>query len=244
MIFAAEPWPERAELNVDGQVVSVNIRVNKCARHYRLSLSRAGEPVLSVPQSGCWKEAKAFLNKHRHWLSQRLKNHPEPVYFAHGVEIPFRGHLKRIISSEKLRGKVKILETEEGPGLLVPGGEHHLARRLTDWLKSEARSALEERSSFHASRLDVTFRAVRVRSQSTRWGSCSSAGVLNYNWRLILAPDFVLDYVAAHEVAHRREMNHSKAFWATVYQTLPEMETGRAWLKAHGPALMAYEAGN
>ena len=91
----------------------------------------------------------------------------------------------------------------------------------------------------HAARLGVTVKSIRMRSQSTRWGSCSSSGTINYNWRLIMAPPFVLDYVAAHEVAHLVEMNHSAAFWATVKRTLPDMERGRAWLKAHGRALMA-----
>ncbi len=221
-------------------MVAVKVRVNKRARYYRLSLSRAGEPVLSVPASGRWKEARKFLEKQTGWLGQRLENHPKPVFFEHGVKIPFKGRPVRIVSSASIRGQVKIIEDEEGPGLLVPGGEAHLARRLGDWLKSQARDALEERSSFHAARLDVSVKAVRVRSQSTRWGSCSSAGVLNYNWRLILAPPFVLDYVAAHEVAHRCEMNHSDAFWAKVRQTLPEMDEGRVWLKTNGPALMAY----
>ncbi len=83
---------------------------------------------------------------------------------------------------------------------------------------------------------------VRLRSQSSRWGSCSSTGAINYNWRLILAPPFVLDYVAAHEVAHLIEMNHSAAFWAVVERTLPDMERGRAWLKSHGRDLMAWQA--
>ncbi|MBI4046492.1 MAG: M48 family metallopeptidase, partial [Devosia nanyangense] len=82
--------------------------------------------------------------------------------------------------------------------------------------------------------------SISMRSQSTRWGSCSSSGRLNFNWRLVLAPDYVLDYVAAHEVAHLVEMNHSPAFWATVKRTLPDMARGRAWLKAHGRELMAY----
>jgi predicted metal-dependent hydrolase len=78
-----------------------------------------------------------------------------------------------------------------------------------------------------------------MRDQSTRWGSCSSARTLNFNWRLVLAPDFVLDYVAAHEVAHIVEMNHSPAFWRTVARTLPDYGRGQAWLKANGAGLMA-----
>ena len=88
----------------------------------------------------------------------------------------------------------------------------------------------------------VEVRQVRLRSQSSRWGSCSSTGNINYNWRLILAPPHVLDYVAAHEVAHLVEMNHSPAFWATVERALPDMDRGRAWLKAHGRDLMAWQA--
>jgi len=83
-------------------------------------------------------------------------------------------------------------------------------------------------------------KSVSMRSQSTRWGSCSSTGSLNYNWRLILAPPHVLDYVAAHEVAHLVHMNHSAQFWAATKRALPDMERGKAWLKAHGKVLMGY----
>jgi predicted metal-dependent hydrolase len=86
----------------------------------------------------------------------------------------------------------------------------------------------------------VVVKSVSMRSQSTRWGSCSSTGSLNYNWRLILAPPHVLDYVAAHEVAHLVHMNHSVHFWAAVQRALPDMERGKAWLKAHGKVLMGY----
>ena len=79
-----------------------------------------------------------------------------------------------------------------------------------------------------------------MRSQSTRWGSCSTTGRLNFNWRLVLAPPFVLDYVAAHEVAHLVEMNHSDAFWRVVEKTLPDMERGREWLRVNGRELMVY----
>lgn len=79
-----------------------------------------------------------------------------------------------------------------------------------------------------------------MRSQTTRWGSCSSNGKLNFNWRLILAPPFVLDYVAAHEIAHLVEMNHSQAFWDVVMRTLPTMEAGREWLRVNGRQLMVY----
>ena len=92
----------------------------------------------------------------------------------------------------------------------------------------------------HAANLGVEIKSISMRSQSTRWGSCSSTGKLNFNWRLILAPPFVLDYVAAHEVAHLLEMNHSRDFWDVVERTLPAMERGREWLRVHGRELMVY----
>src|SRR5690606_24900565 len=110
----------------------------------------------------------------------------------------------------------------------------------TDWLKAEAARDLEQRSRHHAAALGVSFTSISMRDQTTRWGSCSTSGKLNYNWRLILAPPFVLDYVAAHEIAHLIEMNHSQDFWDVVTRTLPTMERGRDWLRVHGRELMVY----
>src|SRR5690606_873839 len=170
----------------------------------------------------------------------RIRRAPQATSFGDGGMVPLRGIDHRIIGTGKLRGRVEVAEDDGVPVLLVPGEAALQARRLTDWLKDEAQVDLSERTAIHAARLGVTVKSVRRRSQSSRWGSCSSSGNINYNWRLVLAPPFVLDYVAAHEVAHLVEMNHSAAFWATVKRTLPDMERGRAWLKAHGRQLMAH----
>jgi hypothetical protein len=154
--------------------------------------------------------------------------------------VPIRGVDHRIVATGRVRGRVEIGNVDGQPVVFVPGDAAHQARRLQDWLTEEALADCEARTAVHARRLGVTVRAVKMRSQSSRWGSCSSSGNINYNWRLILAPPHVLDYVAAHEVAHLVEMNHSAAFWATVKRTLPDMEKGRAWLKAHGRKLMSY----
>lgn len=217
-------------------MVTVAVRTHARARNYRLSIARTGEPVLTLPPNGRWGEAEAFLNRQRHWLAARLKRVPKPVAFVEGATIPVRGVPMTIAGTHQLRGQVQI----EGGRLLVPGGPGHMGRRLSDWLKAEARTDLTARTAYHAERLGVRPKSIKLKNQSTRWGSCSSAGHLNYNWRLILAPPFVLDYVAAHEVAHMREMNHSPAFWARVAETLPDMDRGKAWLKAHGAELMVY----
>lgn len=233
-------WPTHAEVRIDGRLVSVAVKVSARAHSYRLSLPHAGGPVLTVPKYGRWPEALAFLNRQLAWLGARLQRSVKPVAFVDGAMIPLRGVEHRIVPTGKIRGTVAVRRAAGERSLLVPGEPEHHARRLVDWLKSEAQRDLDERVTVHAETLGVTFRSVAMRSQSTRWGSCSSSGRLNFNWRLVLAPPFVLDYVAAHEVAHLVEMNHSDAFWETCERALPDMERGRAWLKLHGRELMVY----
>ncbi len=220
--------------------INVRVRIHARSKHYRLSISAAGEPILSVPTKGKVKDAEAFLRRQINWLEVRLKRRAPPISFVEGVEIPLRGIEHILVGTDKLRGQVSIQTGNEINELHVPGGAEHMARRLTDWLKKQALIDLKQRSGFHAERLGVAHGAISIRAQSTRWGSCSSQGNLSYNWRLILAPPFVLDYVAAHEVAHICEMNHSAAFWDKVAQTLPDMELGKNWLKANGNQLMGY----
>lgn len=241
LFFRASPKiPASTVIAIDGNPVTVAVRVNARARSYRLSIPHSKGPVLTLPPHGKWPEAEAFLLRHRNWLAARIQRAPDAGSFGDGSMLPLRGVDHRIVATGKLRGRVEVAEDGGEPVLLLPGEPAHRARRLTDWLKDEALADLTTRSAIHAARLGVTVKTVRMRSQSSRWGSCSSTGNINYNWRLVLAPPFVLDYVAAHEVAHLVEMNHSAAFWATVKRTLPDMERGRVWLKTHGRQLMAH----
>lgn len=233
-------WPTVTTTEVDGEMVEVAVRISVRARNYRLSLPHAGGPVLTVPSHGRWQEAQAFLHRQRAWLGARLQRAAKPVSFTRGAVIPLRGVDHRIVPTGRVRGRVEVAEDDGELTLLVPGEPAHRSRRLMDWLKEQAQVDLEKRVAVHARRLGVEYKSVAMRSQATRWGSCSTTGRLNFNWRLVLAPSYVLDYVAAHEVAHLVEMNHSDAFWATVEQTLPSMNRGRAWLKAHGRQLMVY----
>ncbi len=100
--------------------------------------------------------------------------------------------------------------------------------------KKLARKVFAERCQLFAERMGVTYGTISVREQKTRWGSCSAKGNLNFNWKLVLMPDEVLDYVVVHELAHRKEMNHSPAFWALVERVIPDYRVQRAWLKTNG----------
>lgn len=229
--------PLVTHLDLDGVSTAVAVRTSKRAKSFRLSIPVTG-PLLTIPERARWADAEAFLLRHRHWLAARLPRTVGARRLGAGIELPLRGVPHHMVSTGALRGLVEVVDGE----IRVPGASEHQPRRLYDWLKRQALDDLTRQSQIHADRLGVEVRQVRLRSQSSRWGSCSSTGNINYNWRLILAPPHVLDYVAAHEVAHLVEMNHSPAFWATVTRTLPDMERGRAWLKAHGRELMSWQA--
>ena len=142
------------------------------------------------------------------------------------------------------RGTVWIELGDDGSRALCVAGEApHVGRRLRDYLKREAKRELEAASRRAADALGVKIKRVSIRDQSSRWGSCSTTGVLSYSWRLILTPPFVLDYLAAHEVAHLVEMNHSRAFWRVVGRIYPNMARAKTWLDVHGADLHRYGVG-
>jgi predicted metal-dependent hydrolase len=233
--------PSHVDLDLPDGRVRVAVKVEPRARRYSLRLpTGSDEPVLTLPKSGRIGEAVAFLERHRGWLAERLARRPGKVAFAHGATVPLRGLDHRIFHRPDRRGTVWIDEIGGSPHLCVAGAEEHLARRLTDFLRREARRDIEPAVALHAGRLGVRASAVRLKDTVSRWGSCTAAGELSFSWRVILAPPFVLDYLVAHEVAHLREMNHSARFWRCVAETCPDMERGRLWLKRHGAGLHAY----
>ena len=122
----------------------------------------------------------------------------------------------------------------------MAGDADFTERRVHDYLKREARKDLHKSSLEYAEELGVRVKRVSIRDQSSRWGSCTSAGSLSFSWRLILAPPYVLDYLAAHEVAHLVEMNHSPRFWRVVARVCPSVERAKNWLDTYGNDLHRY----
>jgi predicted metal-dependent hydrolase len=242
LLFRRPSEPQAIEIHFDQAVYLVHLRRHAQARRYTLRVHAATrEIVLTMPPRGSVREAKVFAEKHGGWIAARFGRLPQAVPFAPGETIPLRGVPHRI---EHRRGVRGTAWTEDGEGderLLCAAGElPHLARRIGDLLKREARRDLEAASRKYCAEISVAARRITVRDQSSRWGSCSTAGMLSYSWRLILAPPFVLDYLAAHEVAHLVEMNHSPRFWRLVGRICPAMPKAKAWLDAHGADLHRY----
>jgi predicted metal-dependent hydrolase len=212
------------------------------ARRYTLRVRHASrDVVLTMPRRGSLRDARAFAEKNAHWIASRIAAIPESVPFADGETIPVRGIPHRICHRPGEHGTVWIENDPGGDALIcVAGASAHLSRRVKDFLKSEARKALSAASRVYAAQIGVTIGRIGLRDSTTRWGSCSESGALSYSWRLIFAPSYVLDYLAAHEIAHRIELNHSDRFWALLDKMTPERERAEAWLNSHGNALHRY----
>jgi predicted metal-dependent hydrolase len=242
LLYRRPAEPQALPVVHEKAVYLVRLRRHRQARRYTLRIQAATrEVVLTMPPRGSLKEAKAFAEKHGPWIAARLERLPEAEPFAHGVMIPLRGQQIRVVHRRAVRGTVWIEINEDGErSLCVAGQPEHVDRRVHDFLKREAKSDLEAASHRVAAQLGVKIKRISVRDQSSRWGSCSTTGALSYSWRLILAPPHVLDYLAAHEVAHLVEMNHSARFWRLVERLCPNMQRARAWLEQHGPDLHRY----
>jgi predicted metal-dependent hydrolase len=229
---------EPALLAVEGKSIPVSFRRNAKARRLVLRLSRAGV-IVTLPPRVSRGEALDFAKKSARWISERLRSEPAARPLRAGAELLIRGERRVILHSGSRRGTVALADAS----IIVSGDAAHLGRRLTDWLKAEAKRDLLKASEFYAEAMGVKFHRLSVRDQKSRWGSCSSDGTLSYSWRLILAPTFVLDYVAAHEVAHLKHMNHGRQFWRLVLTHCPNAARAKSWLKAHGAELHAYANG-
>jgi predicted metal-dependent hydrolase len=239
-IFGGSGQPDDGPpvLEIDGREVPISYRRNARARRIIMRMDTQGYGiVLTVPEGTSPSRAFDFARSQTGWIWQRLEREaPRQAPSLHGSTIIIRG-VSHVIEQASGRGVPVHIRDFPTPALMVRGEPQHLPRRITDFLKREAKADLERTSLAYARTLGVSFNQITVRDTTTRWGSCSSNGTLSFSWRLILAPPKVLDYVAAHEVAHLLEMNHGPAFWELVYRHCPHTDWSRKWLRKQGQSL-------
>ena len=233
-----------SHVEIDGRAVAVHVKLNTRARGYVVRLDpRSGQVVVVRPARGSVKKALNFAQENRSWIAARLKERPSQILFEENCVIPFKDIPHTITNCRQAQRGVwaqAAPEQTELPRLCVSGRPEHCARRLTDWLKREARNDLTARTAQHTKTLGLPNCRIQVRDPFSRWGSCSSTGTLSFSWRLIMAPEFVLDYVAAHESAHLKHLNHGKRFWALVDQLTSRRVQAENWLTKQGPDLHRY----
>ena len=215
--------------------VVITLRRSERARRFSLRVSQHdGRVTLSLPTRAREAEAVAFAQAQEGWIRTALSRMPTFEGVGLGATIPVEG---RMVTLQPGSGRRLMME---GDALLVPGHSGQAGPRVAAFLKVMARERLSAASDHYASQLGRRVARITLRDTRSRWGSCTSDGALMYSWRLIMAPPAVLDYVAAHEVAHLAQMNHSPAFWAEVARLYPGYEVPRRWLKAQGQSLHAW----
>lgn len=196
-----------------------------------------GAAVVTCPPWVSDAEARSFAEKQAGWIHAHLASAPKPLPFVDGQVIPYLGRPHVIRHRPDARGGVWVEDGGDQGEIHVTGQAEHLPRRLADWLKRDARRRIHACVDAAAPVLGVKAGRVTVRDTKSRWGSCAINGNLSFSWRLVLAPERVLHYVVAHEVAHIREHNHSPRFWALVRELAEDMDVCRKWLRDEGTAL-------
>ena len=227
---------------IAGRRIAYLIVHSKRAKRLRVTVKDA-KITVTLPAGVRANEAEKMLQQHSAWLLKHLdavprrrvpaKTLPTNVILLHGEATRIE-----VIQEPERQSRVRVEEKTGRLVVRVPAGTREPPRRLViPWLKQQARDEIEVVVRRQAARMGVTYKTISIRDQRTRWGSCSNMGSLSFNWRLVMAPPAVLEYVVIHELAHRKQQNHSKAFWQVVAQYYPDYKAVRVWLRGNASLL-------
>jgi len=193
-----------------------------------------GGVVVTLPMRAGRGAGVALLMNHADWVANRLAALPDALPFADGTLVPIGDLHYRIRHVPRCRGGAWLQDDE----LHVTGAPEFLRRRVQDFLRAEALRRLSALVAAKSTALGMTVRRISVKDTRSRWGSCAADRSIGFSWRLVMTPEFVQDYVVAHEVAHLRHLNHGKRFWALVDRLTPHAAAAIPWLRAEGFRLL------
>ncbi|WP_420960498.1 M48 family metallopeptidase [Brucella sp. IR073] len=227
---------------VAGRTLPLRVVENPRATRLTLRIEAGGKGLrVTIPPGLPAREVDRFLSRHEGWIETRIARLPDRAAVRPGIKIPIRG-LPHLIVHEPGRGTVETAIGEDGERMLIVHGDRlHLPRRIADYLKREAQREMETLVARHTASVGRRAKAIRYKDTKSRWGSCTSDGVLSFSWRIAMAPPPVINYLVAHEVAHLIEMNHGPKFWKLCLELCPDTERCKAWLKRNGTLLQAIE---
>jgi predicted metal-dependent hydrolase len=213
--------------------IPYTVRRSSRARRVRVSVDPHRGVEVVLPARARDREAAAAVAELRPWIERRLREAAavrERVRERAGT-VPYLGSALRLVPEA---GRTRV--HRRGDDLLVPAGDP--APALERWFRRTARAEIAPRVEEAAAAVGRPYTALTIRNQRTRWGSCSAAGALSFNWRLLLAPEEVLDYVVWHEACHLAVLDHSPRFWGLLAAHRPGYREPKRWLRAHGAMLV------
>ena len=215
--------------------LEIFLRKNSNSRRITLRISSLdGKITITGPSYLDFEEFRNFAESKKSWLKSKRGSFKPPIFVSEGIKIPILGTEIKVLSSRVQRPK-KI-----GNSLYI-NKKHPVSNQVKNYLKEICRVHLNYICKEFAERIGSEFHKITLRDTRSRWGSCSTDANLMFSWRLVMAPEDILAYVAAHEVAHLKHMNHSKKFWETVEFLFGPYKKEKAWLKQNGPSLYRYK---
>ncbi len=232
--------PPPGTIDIGGEQLPLSLRWQPRARRLTVTVDHTQRCLrLVLPNNVAAAEGLAFCRRHEAWILKRWQSLPQPVPFAPGRCLPLNGVERMIRHRPEARRGV----WEEADSLCVSGKLEFLPRRVEAHCRAEAGRLLRQAAKDKAALIGRKPGRVSLRSSRSRWGSCSAKGDLSFCWRLVFAPPEVLEYVAAHEVAHLVHRDHSQRFWRLCASLVPDVQGPRRWLARNGASLWRYGSG-
>ncbi|MFC1861286.1 M48 family metallopeptidase [Chloroflexota bacterium] len=236
---------DKCKVTLGGQSIWYTIKHSTRARYVRLEIRQGMGLTIVIPESYEIKQLPELLERKKGWILDKLSKYggAKSLSAVNGLKsgdyIPYLGRdLELLIRQNNHRADSVRLE-ENGLVVSISFTDNRLNLMLEGWYRTQAARLIGKRVFELSNQLGVTYNWLIMRGQKTRWGSCSQNGTLSFNWRMIMAPEPVIDYVIIHELSHRKEMNHTRQFWKLVAEQCPQWREHRKWLKEHGADLMS-----
>jgi predicted metal-dependent hydrolase len=214
--------------------LSYQVRRSDRARRVRVTVDATRGVEVVLPRRAPEREAAAAIRELRPWIERRVAElaRAQAAVAARGESVPYLGRVLALVGEA---GRTRV--TRRGDALLVPAGDARRAA-LERWYRRAALTEIQPRLERACALAGTSYSALTIRGQRTRWASCSRSGAMSFNWRLLLAPEPVLDYVVWHEVCHLEVMDHSPRFWRLLAARSPAYREQMRWLRTHGATLV------
>ena len=230
---------------LDGQIISYTIKRSAAAKHVRLEVRSETGLTVVVPKSYDIRQVTHLLEAKKGWILSKLAKYGKlrppttEKELRSGDTIPYLGRDLQVVRQQN-RGNTDSVRLERDRLVVsLRDGKGRLELVLEQWYRIQAAELIREKADKLSARLGLTYNRLIIRGQKTRWGSCSQKGNLSFNWKLIMVPEPIIDYVIVHELAHLEEMNHTRGFWELVGKYCPRWREHKKWLKDHGVKLAA-----